>query len=41
MFVKATAPFLVHGEQDTMLQFAKKLVGTQVETRKLHQTYTF
>jgi metallo-beta-lactamase family protein len=33
--------FLVHGEQDTMLQFAKKLVGTQVETPKLHQTYTF
>ena len=37
----ARITFLVHGEQDTMLQFAKKLVGTQVETPKLHQTYTF
>ena len=37
----ARITFLVHGEQDTMLQFAGKLVGRQVETPKLHQTYTF
>jgi metallo-beta-lactamase family protein len=35
----ARITFLVHGEEDTMLQFSKKLAGTQVEMPKLHQTY--
>jgi len=32
--------FLVHGEEDSMRSFARKLTGTQVEMPGLHQVYT-
>ena len=35
----AARTFLTHGEEQTMQQFADRLVGTQVEMPKLHQTF--